>query len=82
MTESTTEVTFLARFATIIFVVGMLTTGTVNTITKKIQNESSTQGIHQVHTFSHPWFVKLKLKYSNPYQGSKLPSCFWENLPV
>jgi len=40
-----------------ILVVGMLASGSVNTITKKVQNDCTANGIeNQTHTFQHPWF--------------------------
>jgi drug/metabolite transporter (DMT)-like permease len=40
-----------------VLVLGMLVTGTLNTIVKKLQNESIADGIHgDPHKFTHPWF--------------------------
>jgi hypothetical protein len=42
---------------TLALVVGMLFTGTINTVTKKMQNQSVAPGIDlRPHAFSHPWF--------------------------
>jgi hypothetical protein len=44
---------------TVVLVVGMLATGTLNTITKKVQNDAVANGTFRggkPHTFEHPWF--------------------------
>ena len=41
---------------TVILVIGMLVTGTLNTITKKIQNQAVAVGVDgSEHSFDHPW---------------------------
>jgi hypothetical protein len=43
-----------------ILIAGMLFTGTLNTITQKIQNDAIANGTTGVpHLFHHPWFVFL-----------------------
>lgn len=45
-----------------ILTIGMLIFGTVNTLTKKIQNDSVTTGINgDKHSFNHPWYFKKRI---------------------
>lgn len=45
----------------ILLAIGMLFTGSINTLSKKAQNDCSSKGLkdehgHEVHKFDHPWF--------------------------
>ncbi|XP_063675562.1 solute carrier family 35 member F6-like [Bolinopsis microptera] len=52
------------RMYTTILVAGMLITGSLNTLTKKAQNQSSARGIFgENHKFNHPWFQTLLMFY-------------------
>jgi len=56
----------MARFSTYttILVVGMLITGSLNTLTKKAQNQSKAENIYgEVQKFDHPWFQTLLMFY-------------------
>lgn len=49
---------------TCILVVGMLITGSLNTLTKKAQNQSFARGIYgEEHKFNHPWFQTILMFY-------------------
>ena len=43
----------------VIIVVGMLVSGSINTLTKKIQNDSKAKGAsgYDSHDFNHPWLI-------------------------
>ena len=53
----------------------MLITGTVNTLTKKVQNDCVAEGIHgDKHAFSHAWYLKTTISIdfepiSSDFQG-------------
>ena len=52
------------KMYTTILVAGMLITGSLNTLTKKAQNQSSARGIFgESHKFNHPWFQTLLMFY-------------------
>lgn len=54
-----------------VFVTGMLVTGTINTISKKAQNDSVAQGAkgYPPHSFEHPWYIKFsKVCYDLRFQ--------------
>jgi hypothetical protein len=43
-----------------ILITGMLASGSLNTLSKKAQNDANSKGIDgDIHTFSHPWFQTL-----------------------
>ncbi|KAL5265614.1 hypothetical protein ACHWQZ_G006361 [Mnemiopsis leidyi] len=52
------------KLYTAILVAGMLITGSLNTLTKKAQNQSTARGIYgEKAKFNHPWFQTLLMFY-------------------
>ena len=62
----------MGRFSvyTTVLVVGMLITGSLNTLTKKAQNQSKAENIYgDVTKFDHPWFQTLLMFYGKSLTG-------------